>query len=75
MLALLVYCLLEHLVRQAQRYLTGRALLELFRSYTVVLLQFADGSRVWTYPELTSLQADVLERLRFPTPQATLMLS
>jgi transposase len=75
MLALLVYCLLEHLVRQAQRYLTGRALLELFRSYTVVLLQFADGSRVWTYPELTSLQTDVLERLRFPTPQATLMLS
>lgn len=75
MLALLVYCLLEHLVRQAQRYLTGRTLLELFRSYTVVLLQFADGSRVWTYPELTSLQTDVLERLRFPTPQATLMLS
>ncbi len=33
MLALLVYCLLEHLVRQAQRYLTGRALLELFGSY------------------------------------------
>jgi transposase len=75
MLALLVYCLLEHLVRQAQRSLTGRALLELFRSYTVVLLQFADGSRVWTFPELTSMQVDVLERLRFPTPQTTLMLS
>lgn len=75
MLALLVYCLLEHLVRQAQRYLTGRALLEIFGSYTVVLLQFSDGSRLWTYPELTSLQTDVLERLRFPTPQATLMLS
>jgi transposase len=75
MLALLVYCLLEHLVRQAQRYLTGRALLEIFGSYTVVLLQFADGSRMWTYPKLTSIQTDVLERLRFPTPQTTLMLS
>ncbi|MDL1894730.1 IS1634 family transposase [Anaerolineae bacterium CFX7] len=75
MLALLVYCLLEHLVRQAQRHLTGRALLELFGSYMVVLLQFADGSCLWTYPALTSMQTDVLERLRFPTPQMTLMLS
>ena len=75
MLALLIYCLLEHLVRQAQRYLTGRALLELFSSYTVVLLQFTDGSRLWTYPKLTNMQTDVLERLRFPTPQTTLMLS
>ena len=75
MLALLVYCLLEHLVRQAQRYLTGRAVLELFSAYTVVSLQFADGSRIWTFPALTDLQTDVLERLRFPTPQMTLMLS
>ncbi len=74
MLALLVYCLLEHLVRQAQRHLTGRALLELFSSYTVVLLQFTDGSCAWTFPELTSRQKDLLERLRFPTPQSTLTL-
>jgi transposase len=75
MLALLIYSLLEYLVRQAQRHITGRALLELFASYTVVLLQFADGSRLWTFPELSGLQADVLERLRFPSPQTTLMLS
>lgn len=75
MLALLVYCLLEHLVRQAQRDLTGRALLGLFGDYTVVSLQFADGSRLWTYPKLTSMQTEVLERLRFPSPQMTLMLS
>ena len=75
MLALLIYCLLEYLVRQAQRQITARTLLELFASYTVVLLQFADGSRLWTFPELGSLQADVLERLRFPSPQTTLMLS
>lgn len=75
MLALLIYCLLEYLVRQAQRQITGRALLELFARYTVVLLRFADGSRLWTFPELTPMQADVLERLRFPAPQTTLMLS
>ena len=75
MLALLVYCLLEFLVRQAQRQLTGRAILDTFATYTVVLLQFADGSRLWTYPELSSAQADLLTRLRFPPPQATLMLA
>lgn len=75
MLALLIYCLLEYLVRQLQRQITGRALLELFASYTVVLLQFVDGSRLWTFPELTPMQADVIERLRFAPPQITLMLS
>jgi transposase len=75
MLALLIYCLLEYLVRQAQRQTTGRTVLELFASYTVVLLQFADGTRLWTFPELTPKQVDILERLRFPTPQTTLMLS
>lgn len=75
MLALLVYCLLEDLVRQAQRHLTGRAILEIFASYTVVLLQFADGSQMWAYPDLSPPQADLLARLGFPSPQATLMLS
>ncbi len=74
MLALLVYCLLEHLVQKAQRHLTGRAVLDAFASYTVVLLQFADGSQLWTYPELTSTQADLLTDLHFPSPQSTLML-
>jgi transposase len=74
MLALLVYCLLEHLVRQAQRHLTGRAILDAFATYAVVWLRFADGSTMWTYPELTPLQSDLLKALAFPTPQATLML-
>ena len=74
MIALLIYCLLEYLVRQAQRQLTGRALLEAFASYTVVLLRFADGSQLWTFPELTALQADLLSALNFPAPQMSLML-
>lgn len=74
MIALLIYCLLEYLVRQAQHYLTGRALLDAFASYMVVLLHFADGSQMWTYPQLTALQADLLAALDLPSPQATLML-
>jgi transposase len=74
MIALLIYCLLEYLVRQAQRQLTGRALLEAFASYTVVLLRFADGSQVWTYPELTALQVDLLHVLQFAPPPISLML-
>ncbi|MSP12309.1 MAG: hypothetical protein EXR62_05050 [Chloroflexi bacterium] len=74
MLALLVYCLLEHLVRQAQRHLTGRAILDSFANYTVVLLRFADGSQMWAYPNLSPPQADLLSCLNFPPPQATLLL-
>ena len=74
MIALLVYCLLEYLMRQAQRHLTGRALLEAFAGYTIVLLRFADGSQLWTFPELTALQADLLSTLNFPMPQLSLML-
>jgi membrane-anchored glycerophosphoryl diester phosphodiesterase (GDPDase) len=54
MIALLVYCLLEYLVRQAQRQLTGRVLLEVLAGYTVVRLRFADGRQLWTFPELTA---------------------
>jgi transposase len=74
MIALLVYCLLEYLVRQAQRHLTGRALLEAFAGYTIVLLRFADGSQLWTFPELTALQADLLTVLDLPSPQVSLGL-
>lgn len=74
MLALLIYCLLEHLARQAQRHLTGRAVLEVFAAYTVVLLRFADGSQLWTFPELTPRQADLLAALNWPSPQFTLVL-
>jgi transposase len=75
MIALLVYCLLEHLVRQAQRHLTGRALLELFANYTVVLVSFSDGSQMWTYPELAPPQSQLLNDLGLPLPESTLMLS
>jgi transposase len=74
MIALLIYCLLEYLARQAQRQLTGRALLEAFAAYTVVLLRFSDASQLWTYPALTTLQADLLAAFDLPAPQAILML-
>lgn len=72
MIALLVYCLLEYLVRQAHRHLTGRALLGVFAAYTIVLLRFADGSQLWTFPELTAVQADLLSALDLPLPQMSL---
>ena len=75
MIALLVYCLLEHLARQAQRHLTGRALLEMFAHYTVVLVSFADGSQMLAYPELAPPQSQLLNDLGLPLPQQTLMLS
>ena len=75
MIALLVYCLLEHLARQAQRQMTGRALLELFANYTVVRVNFADGSQLWTYPELALTQSQLLKDLGMPSPQQTLVLS
>ena len=74
MVALLIYCLLEYRVRQAQRQLTGRALLDAFAGYSVVLLRFADASQLWTFPELTVLQADLLAVLDLPSPQVSLML-
>ena len=74
MIALLVYCLLEHLARQAQHLLTGRAILDLFTSYTVVLVCFADNSQIWLYPELSPPQAELLSSLDLPSPQLTLML-
>lgn len=74
MIALLIYCLLEHLVRQAQRQLTGRALLEAFAGYTIVLLRFADGSQLWTFPELTARQVELLTVLDLPSPQVSLVL-
>ena len=74
MIALLIYCLQEYLAREAQRQLTGRALLEAFAAYTVVLLRFSDGSQLWTFPELTKIQADLLAAIDLPAPQATLML-
>ncbi|MBI5030992.1 MAG: IS1634 family transposase [Chloroflexi bacterium] len=75
MIALLVYCLLEHLARQAQRQVMGRILLELFANYTVVLVSFADASQVWTYPEQAPAQSQLLKDLGLPSPQQTLVLS
>jgi transposase len=74
MLALLIYCLLEYLVRQGQCQITGRTLLGVFANYTVVLLRFADGSHILTFPEPTALQADLLTVLDLPSPQITLVL-
>jgi len=62
-------------VRQAQRHLTGRALLEAFAGYSVVLVRFGDGSQLWLHSDLTPVQADLLSALGFPAPQVTLMLS
>jgi len=75
MIALLVYCLLEYLAHQAQRQVTGRAVLELFANYTVVHVNFADGSQLWTYPELAPTQSQLLIDLGLPSPQQTLVLS
>lgn len=74
MLALLVYCLLEHLARQAQRHVTGRTLLAAFADYTLVQVSFRDGSTLWLYPDLSPPQALLLKNLALPLPSVTLQL-
>jgi transposase len=74
MLALLVYCLLEHLARQAQRHVTGRSLLAAFADYTLVQVSFRDGSSRWLYPDLSPPQASLLKDLALPLPAVTLQL-
>jgi transposase len=72
MLALVVYTILEWLVRRRtpgrKRPWTGRAILEVFEEFSVVLQLFQDGSRLWLPPPLSDQQQILWNALDLPDP-------
>ncbi len=64
MLALVIYTILEYLVRRKtpgrKRPWTGRAILEVFEEFSVVLQSFEDGSQLWLPPPFSRYSADAL---------------
>lgn len=70
MVALLVYSILEHMLRQAGLAVTARHILAQFASLSVVYSYFSDGSHWRQAAAPTLFQREVLERLQFPPPHA-----
>jgi len=70
MLALLVYSILEWLIRQSTakrpRPWTGRAILEAFEEFAVTVLLFPDGSVAWLPPPLSEAQRTLWDALHLP---------
>jgi transposase len=70
MVALLIYTILEWLVRQKtpgrRRPWTGRAILEVFEEWMVAIQFFADGSFIWLPPPLSDDQRSIWEALDLP---------
>jgi transposase len=70
MIALLVYSILEWLIRQATaqrpRPWTGRAVLETFEAFAVTVLLFLDGSVAWLPPPLSATQRTLWDALQLP---------
>jgi transposase len=68
LLALLVRAILERTCHQADLSLTAEQLLRGFATLQAVDLTWADGSRQRRVSEMTAFQAQVLDTLRWPTP-------
>lgn len=70
MVALLIYTILEWLVRQKtpgrRRPWTGRAILEVFEEWMVAVQFFLDGSYIWLPPPLSDDQRSIWEALDLP---------
>jgi transposase len=70
MLALLIYSILEWLIRQStskrNRPWTGRAVLETFEEFAVTVLLFTDGSVVWLPPPFSQSQQTLWDALHLP---------
>lgn len=70
MLALVIYTILEWLVRRRtpgrKRPWTGRAILEVFEEFSVVAQLFKDGSRLWLPPPLRQDQQLLWDVLNLP---------
>ncbi len=70
MLALVVYTVLEWLVRRKtpgrKRPWTGRAILEVFEEFSIVTQLFQDGSRLWLPPPLSDHQQMLWQVLDLP---------
>jgi transposase len=71
MLALVIYSILEWRVRQRtaprKRPWTGRAILEAFEEFSVVLQTFRDGSHLWLPPPLSDDQHLFWNALNLPS--------
>ncbi|MCP4541480.1 MAG: IS1634 family transposase [Chloroflexi bacterium] len=70
MLALLVYAILEWLIRQStaqrKRPWTGRAILETFEDFALTVLLFPDGSVAWLPPPFSETQQTLWDALHLP---------
>lgn len=70
MLALLVYSILEWLIRQStaqnKRPWTGRTILETFEDFAVTALLLPDGSVAWLPPPLSGAQRTLWDALHLP---------
>jgi hypothetical protein len=71
MLALVIYSIMEWQVRQCttprKRPWTGRAILEAFEEFSVVLQTFRDGSHLWLPPPLSDDQQLFWNALNLPS--------
>lgn len=66
MVALMVYSILEYLLRHVDLEATGRHVLEQFASLSAIYSYFGDGSLLKQAAPPTAFQRTVLKRLRFP---------
>ncbi len=70
MLALVIYTILEYLVRRKtpgrKRPWTGRAILEVFEEFSVVIQSFEDGSQLWLPPPFSDIQQMLWDLLELP---------
>ena len=72
MVALLVFSLLELLVKRVGVEVTGRKLIEQFQGLHAIYTGFADGSYIRLLAPLTPFQDKLLTSLQFPFPHVYL---
>ena len=69
MIALLVYCLIEMQLRQANMKVSGQRVLENFAKLSLIESIFNDGSKAWRIAQETRFQRQVLFIFGYPSPQ------
>lgn len=69
MIALLVYCLIEMRLRQANMKVSGQRVLENFAKLSLIESIFNDGSKAWRIAQETRFQRQVLFIFGYPSPQ------
>jgi len=72
MLALLVYTILEILCRRAGEQMTARRVLQRFERLAATYIHFSDGSQLKLPSALNTNQQQLIDLLRFPSPEVYL---